>query len=107
MLSELYQTFKANIFVKDLEGRTLLHLAAMCCRDLIPYIYEDLGLPGKSVDFVGRTALHYVACSDQVDEEFKVHEYLVRIAKCPVDHQDNVMDQPFQYFLISLFYRMD
>ena len=91
MLSELYQTFKANIFVKDLEGRTLLHLAAIFNRDLIPFIHQDLGLPGNSVDFVGRTALHYVACSDQVDEEFKVYEYLVRVAKCPVDHQENVI----------------
>jgi hypothetical protein len=92
MLSELYHTFKANIFAKDLEGKTLLHQAAMsgAGRDLIPYIYNELGLAGDSVDYIGRTALHYVAYSDQVDEEFKVHEYLVRVAKCPVDHQDNV-----------------
>jgi hypothetical protein len=92
MVSSLAKNFNANIHVLDGEKRNLLHIAAMSSsgRELIPYLHGELGLDPRIADMNGRTPLHYVACSDKVDAEFKVHEYLVRISNCPVNYTDKV-----------------
>jgi hypothetical protein len=107
MASILAKKFSSNVHVVDSESRNLLHISAISSsgRDILPFIHSEFGLNSKDVDNYGRTPLHYVASSDKVDEEFKLHEYLVRVSNCPVNQRDNVIILQ-KYFETNVLFRM-